>query len=63
MGQSQKEGERVAFYLKKRAASEEAEQPVTLTGGSYTDLRRQDRWQRGRDRHKGIRQVEVKGNE
>lgn len=31
------------FYLRKRAASEEAEQPETLTGDSYTDLRRQDR--------------------
>lgn len=28
------------FYLRKRAASEEAEQPETLTGDSYTDLRR-----------------------
>lgn len=36
-------GGRVRFYLKKRAASEEAEQPETLTGDSYTDLRRQDR--------------------
>ena len=33
----------VRFYLRKRAASEEAEQPETLTGDSYTDLRRQDR--------------------
>lgn len=35
--------EGVRFYLRKRAASEEAEQPETLTGDSYTDLRRQDR--------------------
>lgn len=33
----------VRFYLRKRAASEEAEQSETLTGDSYTDLRRQDR--------------------
>lgn len=42
----------VTFYLRKRAASEEAEQPETLTGYSYTDLRKQDRKQqrKGRDR-------------
>lgn len=31
---------RDADYLKKQAASEEVGQPVTLTGDSYTDLRR-----------------------
>lgn len=34
---------RFIFYLRKRAASEEVEQLETLTGYSYTDLRRQDR--------------------
>lgn len=34
---------RLTFYLGKRAASEEVEQLETLTGCSYTDLRRQDR--------------------
>lgn len=41
--------ERVRFYLRKRAASEEAEQPETLTGDSYTDLRRQDRGTRNKE--------------
>jgi hypothetical protein len=31
------------FYLRKRAVSEEAEQPETLTGDSLTDLRRDGR--------------------
>jgi hypothetical protein len=31
---------RCEVYLRKQAASEEVEQPVTLTGDSYTDLRR-----------------------
>lgn len=31
---------RDADYLRKQAASEEVGQPVTLTGDSYTDLRR-----------------------
>lgn len=31
---------RCEIYLRKQAASEEVEQPVTLTGDSYTDLRR-----------------------
>lgn len=43
------EGGRVRFYLRKRAASEEAEQPETLTGGSYTDLRKQDRATRNQE--------------
>ena len=39
----------VRFYLRRRAASEEAQQPETLTGDSYTDLRRQDRGTRTGD--------------
>ena len=36
------------FYLRKRAVSEEAEQPETLTGDSLTDLRRDRRtWEGG----------------
>ncbi len=47
-------GGRVTFYLRKRAASEEVEQPETLTGDSYTDLRRQDRGtRRERERDEG----------
>lgn len=38
------------FYLRKRAVSEEAEQPETLTGDSLTDLRRDRRtWEGGGD--------------
>lgn len=44
------------FYLRKRAASEEAEQPETLPGDSYTDLRRQDRGTRKGWGHKGERE-------
>lgn len=59
------EGARVRFYLRKRAASEEAEQPETLTGGSYTDLRRQDRATRNKEgedgRNKYQRNREVRG--
>lgn len=39
-------------YLRKQAASEEVGQPVTLTGDSYTDLRRntgEERQMRGGD--------------
>lgn len=41
-------------YLRKQAASEEVGQPVTLTGDSYTDLRRntgEERQMRGGGRN------------
>lgn len=40
---------RNADYLRKQAASEEVEQPATLTGDSYTDLRRDGGEMRGDD--------------
>ena len=38
-----------ADYLRKQAASEEVGQPATLTGDSYTDLRRDGGRMRGEE--------------
>lgn len=40
-GRSSEAGAGVRVYLRKPAASEEAEEPENLTGDPYTDLRRQ----------------------
>lgn len=42
-GEREREIPERADYLRKQAASEEVGRPATLTGDSYTDLRRQDR--------------------